>query len=298
MNIAITGATGFLGRELVNQLIQGGHKVRAWNRCTSNISGLDSVEWIEGSLGDSKSTAALVTNCDAVIHAGLWRTTDSFQGREPDLVTYAQANIIGSLQLIDAAMKAGVQKFVYVSSCAVHEKILDDRPLDEAHPLWATRHYGAHKAAVEKFVHSFGFGEGFPICAIRPTAIYGIDSPITKSHWFGLAQDIADGKDVRSEGGGKLVHVSDVANAIRLLLRNDDIAGYCYSCCEGYFSNFETARLLIEITGSSSVVTGSATQPKHNIVDEKLRSIGMTYGGHRQLEDTLKDLVNMIADRE
>ena len=61
----------------------------------------------------------------------------------------------------------------FFSTCAVHEVILDDRPLDETHPLWPTSHYGAHKAALEAFVHSYGLGQGWPICALRPTGIYG-----------------------------------------------------------------------------------------------------------------------------
>jgi nucleoside-diphosphate-sugar epimerase len=52
----------------------------------------------------------------------------------------------------------------------VHDVILQDRPLDEAHPLWPKSHYGAHKAAIEKFVHSFGLGEGYAICSLRRRA--------------------------------------------------------------------------------------------------------------------------------
>ncbi len=52
-------------------------------------------------------------------------------------------------------------RFVFISTCAVHDVILADRPLDEAHPLWPKSHYGAHKAALEKFVHSYGLGQGW-----------------------------------------------------------------------------------------------------------------------------------------
>ncbi len=71
-------------------------------------------------------------------------------------------NLLGTLELIEASIAAGVKRFIFVSTCAVHEKILDDRPLDEAHPLWPLTHYGAHKAAIEKFVHSYGYGQGLP----------------------------------------------------------------------------------------------------------------------------------------
>ena len=49
-------------------------------------------------------------------------------------------------------MDHDVRRFVFIATCAVHDVILSDRPLDEAHPLWPKSHYGAHKAAIEKFV--------------------------------------------------------------------------------------------------------------------------------------------------
>ena len=52
------------------------------------------------------------------------------------------------------ARDAGVSRCVFISTCAVHEVILDDRPLDETHPLWPTSHYGAHKAALEKIINN------------------------------------------------------------------------------------------------------------------------------------------------
>ena len=293
MKIAITGATGFLGRELLEQLLSENYETRCWHRPQSTIQELDHVEWKLGELGDEESANSLVQGCDALIHAGLWRSTSSFRGVEPDLVGYVQRNIVGSIQLFEAAKRAGVNKIIFVSSCAVHEKILDDRPLDEAHPLWAGTHYGAQKAAIEKFVHSYGIGEGLNICAIRPPAIYGIDKPIEKSRWYGLAKAIAAHETVQARGGGKLVHVADVAKAIRLLLQLESIAGECFTCCEGYLSNYDVAIKLKEIAKSNSKIEGEPGKPKHAIDDSKFREIGMEYGGEQQLSDTLNRLLQL-----
>ena len=176
MKIAITGATGFVGRELVAQLVESGHQTQCWFRENSDLSPLSrfaepDVKWIPGALADGESAKPLVSGCDAVVHSGLWRSTMSFQSNSMDLVEYVRINVLGTLELIQAAIEANVQRFVFVSTCAVHDHILDDRPLDEAHPLWANSHYGAHKAAIEKFVHSYGLGEGFPICAITDPSV-------------------------------------------------------------------------------------------------------------------------------
>ncbi len=224
MKVAVTGATGFLGRYLVDELLNQGHTCRCWFRPTSDRSGISSegVEWVPGQLNDPESSRALVQGCDAIIHAALDRPGVGFRGAEGDLLEFATRNIIGTLRLIEAARTCDVSRFVLISTCAVHERILEDRPLDEQHPTWPQSHYGAHKAALEKFVHSFGWGEGYPICALRPTGIYGVARPVTHSKWYPLVADVVEGRSVDCRRGGKEVHVADVARAAELLLRRWD----------------------------------------------------------------------------
>ena len=183
MHIAITGATGFLGRYLVQHLADAGHRLRCWYRPGSDRSGFenqaDAIEWLPGSLGEEAAARELVRGADAVVHAAVqWEgPRNRGRGGHGAAGVFFGVNLVGSLQLFQAAFEAGVPRFVFISTCAVHEVILDDRPLDETHPLWPTSHYGAHKAALEAFVHSYGLGQGWPICALRPTGIYGLAQP-------------------------------------------------------------------------------------------------------------------------
>jgi len=126
----------------------------------------DRIEWLPGSLGDDASAASLVHGCQAVVHAALCHPGGGFRGGEGDLIPFVERNVLGTLKLIEAARAAGVGRFIFISICAVHEKVIEGRPLDETHPLWPTSHYGAHKGAIEKFVHSYGLGGGYPICAL------------------------------------------------------------------------------------------------------------------------------------
>ena len=299
MKVAMTGATGFVGRELALQLVESGNTLKCWHREESDLGPLDSlgefVEWIPGALANVESAKALVDGCEAVVHSGLWRSGMSFQANEADVVEYARVNILGTLQLIEAAISAGVKRFVFVSTCAVHDHILDDRPLDEAHPLWSESHYGAHKAAIEKFVHSYGFGNGFPICAIRPTGIYGVTRPIEKSKWFNLIRAISDGNSVEVRRGGKEVHVGDVAKAIRLLLDVEGIKGQVYSCYDRYISEFDVASMAKRICGSQSEIIGDQKRPRHEIDTSKIKALGMTFGGQERLEQTVKELLDLVG---
>jgi len=210
------------------------------------------------------------------------------------LLEYARVKILGTLQLIEAAIAADVKKFVFVSTCAVHDHILDDRPLDEAHPLWPNSHYGAHKAAIEKFVHSYGLGGGFPICAIRPTGIYGLARPIERSKWVDLIRDVRDGKTVEVTRGGKEVHVSDVAAAIQVLLNADGIKGQAYSCYDRYISQYDVATIARRICGSQSEIVGQQKRPKHEIDSSKIKKLGMKFGGSELLEKTVAEILELV----
>src|SRR5207244_2013009 len=126
------------------------------------------------------------------VHAALqWLPQDDFRSAgAQDVEAFLDANLMGALRLFQSAFEARIPRFVFISTCAVHEVILGDRPLDETHPLWPMSHYGAHKAALEKFVHSYGLGQGWPICALRPTGIYGLAHPPADSRWFDLVSQV------------------------------------------------------------------------------------------------------------
>ncbi len=298
MRIALTGATGFIGRYIAAHLIGRGHRLRCWYRPTSDRGGFEDLagflEWVDGDLSDAASSPVLVRGCDAVVHAALHHPGGGFRGGEGDVVDFVEKNVVGTIRLIEASRAAGVGRFVFISTCAVHEKILDDRPLDETHPLWSTSHYGAHKAALEKFIHSYGLGDGYPICALRPTGVYGIARPIQDSRWFELVGAVVRGETVTCQRGGKEVHVQDVAKAVEILLAADGVAGEAYNCYDRYVSEFEVATIAKRLAGSKSQILGRQTAPKHEIVTKKLRALGMEFGGSSLLEKTIGAMIEAV----
>lgn len=302
MLIAVTGATGFLGRYIVRVLAEAGHALRCWHRPTSDRGGFDrwsgKIDWRPGSLGEPAAAAGLVRSVDAVVHSALdWQRESGTRTARDDLFSFLETNLMGSLRLFEAARKAGVPRFVFISTCAVHEVILDDRPLDETHPLWPARHYGAHKAALEKFVHSYGLGEDrWPICALRPTGIYGLGHPPATSRWFDLVGRVVRGEVIDTARGGKEVHAFDVARAVQLLLNADAaaIAGQAFNCYDSYVAEQDVARIAKELTGSSSKIADLNRGPKHQIVADKIRRLGMTFGGQALLRQTVGELVDAL----
>jgi len=299
MQIAVTGGPGFIGHYILRQLASAGHSLRCWYRPTSNRSGLEDVaiDWLPGELNDEGAAKSLVAGCDAVMHAALYRPGMGFRGAEGDVIEFVERNVVGTLQLIEMARKAGANRFVFFSTCAVNERILDDRPLDESHPTRATSHYGAHKAAIEQFVHSYGLGTGYAICALRPTGVYGLAHRPPDSKWFDLVKAVVKGEAVTCQRGGKEVHAADVAKAALLLLNApaSSIAGEAFNCYDRYVSEWDVAHLAKQMSGSKSDIGGQQTSPKNQIVTEKLRSLGMTFGGQQLLEVTVRQLVEAVG---
>ncbi len=295
MRVAVTGATGFLGRYIVRYLIQSGHRCRGWHRPESDRGGFEGVEealeWVPGNLSEPRSMWELMNGCDAVVHAALDRPGAGFRNAEGDVLVFAERNVLGALRLIEEARAANCLRFVFISTCAVHEVILADRALDEAHPLWPTSHYGAYKAAIEKFIHSYGLGARYDICALRPTGIYGLARPAKRSKWFDLVHSVARGEKVSSSKGGKEVHAEDVAKAVGILLTARGVAGQAYNCFDQYIADQDVAAIARRMSGSTSVIEPLNRGPQHQIDTSKLRALGMTFGGREQLERTVADLL-------
>lgn len=303
MKIAITGGTGFLGRYIIEALSSQGHSLTAWYRPKSprSLESVDfahqqtpSVQWIAGELGDSSATQNLVANSEVLVHAALSRTGIGFRGSEGNLEEYMQRNFIGSIKLLEAARSAGVRRVILISTCAVHEKILSDRPLDETHPVWPASHYGAGKAALEAMVHSYALGQNWEIAAIRPCGIYGAARPIQESKWYNLVRQVAQGETVQVQGGGKEVHAADVAKAIAMLCQApaDAITGAIYNCCDRYVSQFEVANIAKEVSGSKAKIEGTASQPKNQIDSSRLKSLGFEFGGVEKLRETVTQILH------
>ncbi|ANY20033.1 3 beta-hydroxysteroid dehydrogenase/Delta 5--_4-isomerase [Tsuneonella dongtanensis] len=217
--VALTGATGFVGKATLAALARSGMQVRALARTVpADRAG---AEWMQGDLSDTAALARLVEGAEAVIHvAGL--TT------APDAAAFEAANVAGTLNVLKAAADAGVRRFVCVSSLAAREPSLSA--------------YGASKERAERLVAS----SGLDWTVVRPPGVYG---PWDRDYLeiFKLAKKGI--VPVPPPGRSSLIHVQDLAELlVTLLPGGEDVTHAVFEPDDGHAGGW-THRELARIIG-------------------------------------------------
>lgn len=177
--ILVTGADGFIGSHLTEELIRRGHDVRAFVYYNSfNSWGwLDhidpkvrkSLDVFAGDVRDPYGVRAAMKGCDVVLHlAALIAIPYSYHS--PD--AYVDTNVKGTLNIIQAARDLGVSKVVHTSTSETYGTARYV-PINEAHPLQGQSPYSATKIGADQLAMSFYLSFGTPISIIRPFNTYG-----------------------------------------------------------------------------------------------------------------------------
>lgn len=177
--VLITGADGFIGSHLTEELIQQGYNVKAFVYYNSfNSWGwLDSlpnnikneIEVFAGDVRDPHGVKEAMKDCDTVIHlASLIAIPYSYHS--PD--TYVDTNIKGTLNILQAARELGISKVVHTSTSEVYGTA-QYVPIDEDHPLQGQSPYSASKIGADQMALSFNKSFETPVAIIRPFNTYG-----------------------------------------------------------------------------------------------------------------------------
>ena len=299
MKIAITGLTGFLGHYVAKKLFERDVQIQALIRDNSNILHLQDYQKIitfhKGNLTDKETLKKFVQGADVVIHMAYERQGATFhEAANKDIKRFVEANLLGSIELLDASKQAGIKQFIFISSCAVYGRIFPNIKLDELHPLVPDSNYGAYKASLEAFCHAYYLSKTFDTTIFRPVGIYGINPHLAHSAWYNIVKDIKHGCNVEVSEGGKVVSVEDVVQAINLAIGNIEAAGKIYNLVDFYVDNMSIARMAKEICASQSNISGTPRQPVNTIDNTQSRALGVRYTGNNGLKRYIQELINRV----
>jgi NAD dependent epimerase/dehydratase len=177
--VLVTGAGGFIGSHLVETLLERGLRVRALVRYTSTgTAGFlrqvpaplrEKLEVILGDIRDDRSVRQAVAGCQRIFHlAALIGIPYSYSA--PD--SYVAVNVQGTLNVLEAARDAGVERVVVTSTSEVYGTA-QYTPIDEKHPLNAQSPYAATKVGADQLALSYHRAYGLPVSIVRPFNTYG-----------------------------------------------------------------------------------------------------------------------------
>lgn len=256
MIFLITGAAGFLGSALANQLAREGHQVRGLDDLsTGDPSSLSpDVHFTRGDVNDRPKLWTLLQDVDCVYHLAARVSV-------PESVLYPReynaVNVGGTVSLMEAMRDVGVRRVVFISSGAVYGDQAD-QPLIASVPPNPRSPYAVSKLAAEFYVKTIGDLWGIETVCLRVFNAYGPGQRVPPSHppvipYF-LRQSIRDGTIVVHGGGHQTrdyVYVDDVVRAMLAAATAPDINHLVINVGSGIETSvWDLVRMVREITNS------------------------------------------------
>jgi dihydroflavonol-4-reductase len=247
MDALVTGGTGFVGANLVRELLADGHRVRVLARKGGDRRALEGcdVEIAEGDLLDVGSVRAAVAGVRRVYHVAadyrLWAA---------DLRALYRANVDGTRHVLEAAALAGVERIVYTSTVGAIGIPKDGTPGDERTAVSLADMVGAYKASkfLAERVADEHAARGVPIVTVNPSAPIG-PWDVKPTPTGQMIVDFLKGKMVGSlDTGLNVIHVKDVARG-HILAAERGRTGERYILGNQNFSLLEIFQMLERLTG-------------------------------------------------
>jgi len=209
--VLVTGASGFVGSAVVRALLAAGYPVRAFVRRSSPRANLDAldVETVEGDMLDAASVSRALANVRFVMHVAadyrLWSA---------DRTEIRRNNVEGTRTVMQAALRAGIERIVYTSSVAALALRPDSQAADETSALAEAAAIGAYKrskVAAQELVETMIASETLPAIIVNPSTPIG-PRDIRPTPTGRIIVEAASGRmPGYLDTGLNLVHVDDVA---------------------------------------------------------------------------------------
>jgi len=247
MKVLVSGAAGFVGRALCDQLTVAGHVLVPTVRRTSGLKN----ERVLGEIGASTDWQTALEGCDAVVHlaARVHVMDDTTQN---SLALYRATNTDGTLNLARQAVEAGVKRFVFISTIKVNGEGRDTpyRETDAAAPEDA---YAISKWEAEQGLQRIAQETGLEVAILRPPLAYG---PGVKANFLRLMRMVEHGFPLplgAIHNRRSLLYLGNFVDAIRLCVEHPAAAGQTFLLDDGVpVSTPELIRALARAMGRST----------------------------------------------
>jgi UDP-glucose 4-epimerase len=237
----VTGGAGFIGSNLVEELLERGHDVKVLDNFSTgrreNLRAWNGdVELIEGELRSYERVSNAVRGCELVFHQG---ALPSVPRSVQDPITTSEVNIAGTLNVLLAARDAGVRRVVFASSSSIYGD-LPGLPRVESMPVSPAAPYAVSKLAAEQYCSVATKVYGLETVALRYFNVFGRRQD-PQSHYAAVIPRfitaMMDGRPPTIYGDGEqlrdFTHISNVVKANMLAAEVDAAAGHVFNVGAG-----------------------------------------------------------------
>jgi dTDP-glucose 4,6-dehydratase len=306
----VTGGAGFIGSNFIRYILDRDPAAQVLNLDLLTYAGVkatvdeldryDGHEFVQGDIGDAALVASLAGRVDVVVNFAAETHVDrSIDGPDVFLTT----NVVGTGVLIEAARRAGVPRFVQVSTDEVYGSIPEGFPGEDA-PLEPSSPYSASKAGADLLVRSYAVTYGYEAIITRCTNNYGpYQFPEKVIPLF--VTNLAAGEKVPLYGDGlnerDWLYVDDHCAAIALAIEAGS-PGEIYNVgADAQVTNLELTHRILEVMGrDESYIDYVTDRPGHDrryaVDSAKIRALG--WSPSHSLAERLDDTVAWYRERE
>lgn len=220
MRCLVLGGGGFIGSHLCQSLLEAGVEVALFDRPEArylNLPALAGVQVFTGDFSDPDHVAPALAGRDLVYHL-VSATVPQTSNENPQLDI--EANVVGTLHLLEAARKARVGRIVFASSGGTVYGIPQEIPIKESHPTDPISSYGICKLAIEKYLHLYWSAYDLDYRILRIANAYGVRQPVntTQGAIASFLHRALHGEELTVWGDGSVmrdyIYVSDIVDAL------------------------------------------------------------------------------------
>lgn len=229
--LLVTGANGFIGRALCLKAQRRGILVKGATRSESDMPGMQNV--IVGEIDDKTNWTPVLEEVDGIIHLAARVHVLHEEAGDP-AKEFFRVNVAGTKHLARSAAKAGVRRFIYVSSIGVNGlKTEQRRKFTEADAPAPHDAYTTSKWEAEQELHRVALEEGIEVVIVRPPLVYGGGAPgnfarLVQALRKGVPLPLASVKNLRS-----LIYVGNLVDVLLTCATHPEAAGKTYLVSDG-----------------------------------------------------------------
>jgi nucleoside-diphosphate-sugar epimerase len=275
--VLVTGASGFVGRAVAAQLVSEGRTVRAAQRRSETVAGADTV--VMGELGEAQDWSSLVAGVDCIIHCAARAHVMTEEAADP-LTLFRKVNTQATLDLATAAAKAGVRRFVFLSSIGVNGGETHGTPFRHDDVPRPHSDYAVAKAEAERGLLTIAQESGLEVVIIRPPLVLGPDA---KGNLGMLARAIVKGLPLPlgsvTRNKRDLVSLDTLCGLISLCIDHPEAPGHVFLASDGVN---RSTRMIVE-----EVARNSGNRARFLPIPLSLLAIGLKMIGRTSLASQL-----------